>query len=146
MIILNFTYFFYCEDESCGFEQPVHQKDGENILQCLSCFSINSKENKCNYSLKCLACDNTEAIEGNVQFDTENETQCSKCGMSGFIGYTNFDNILFVLDTDTTKIDKCEKCNKTNFKNSEEANFTCPHCFKFLKQKMSLAWSEEEKG
>ena len=139
---MNFTYYFYCD---CTYDCAVHQYGTQGILQCKKCFQIEAKKIQQVYHLACVACENKTVLEGEVSFDPRYQETCTACGLSGEIGFEAGDNILFVLGTDLHAGEACTNCQRNDWTELVDEPFTCPFCFKELKQKMSTFWADEKK-
>lgn len=136
---MNYTYYFYCE---CEYEKVVHEKENELILQCNCCFTIQSKDKKLSYFLSCLGCGEKKKIGNTVTFEEELLETCEKCGLSGSIGLEKGEEILFLLGSGYEEVGNCDSCKQNDWKVINESDVTCPHCFKNLKQKMSIYWEK----
>jgi len=138
---MNFTYYYFCTTEDCGYNQAVHLKDGEKVYHCLSCFNIEARESQDEFSLECQGCGHSEKLQGDVDFGKERS--CSHCHLTGHVGLE--ENALFVLHQQETELQMCSKCKRSPLVPSPEF-VQCPFCFEGMKVKMSNFWEDKEKA
>lgn len=138
---MKYQMFFSC---SCGFEVALTEGGDQSILQCQTCFSLESKKAKREYQLVCRFCKHIEKIKDDIQFGPS--IKCDHCGVNGTIAVNSEDKIaLFDLDTKVDGDGACRVCRQHDWAESEEQELTCPRCRKNpLKQQMSGNWLEEK--
>jgi len=137
---MKFTYYFFCEDEECGYCVPIHEKENQTVVQCMRCYQIESKENQLNYTLKCAACNHKKRLS--LGSSLSKEETCEGCGLRGKIGMSEGEGTLFSLELSSNSFGSCSRCKKQDWRTPDNSELTCPMCFSPLKQKMSNIWDK----
>lgn len=150
---MNYTFFLSCK---CEYTHVVHQYQGETLIQCPSCLTVNSKKTKKRINVVCKACDHHEAFEPNQSFYNEEEKKvgeknCKNCSLKGKVGFDESQNDLFYIDYEEYCDEPCNTCNKNRWEQlkyegtmaSKEEPYRCPSCFNLLEKEMSSFWDEE---